>query len=259
MNFDFGIKDIIDITLVAILFYQLYKLFKGTGVNTIFYGILILVIVWFFVVYVFQLELLGAILNKVMSVGIIALIIIFQVEIRRFFSMIGSHQRWRFFKRLFARFNMHETSEESDSVAVAQLVMACRHMAKSRTGALIVVAGKTHLESQIQVGEPIDADINTRLIENIFFKNSPLHDGAMIIENRKITYVASILPLSQSHFIPKHVGLRHRAAVGITEQTDALAIIVSEEKGSISLSQHGDLKLNVSPDELQNILSEGYL
>ncbi|MBB3188001.1 diadenylate cyclase CdaA [Microbacter margulisiae] len=258
MNLEFGIKDIIDITLVAILFYQLYKLFKGTGVNNIFIGILVLVVVWFLVVYVFQLELLGAILNKVMSVGIIALIIIFQVEIRRFFSMLGSHQRWKFLKRIITKFGT-KTEDSSDSMAVAQVVMACRHLAKSHTGALIVVAGKTHLEHQIQVGEPIDATINTRLIENIFFKNSPLHDGAMIIENKKITFVASILPLSQNHAIPKHLGLRHRAAAGITEQTDAAAIVVSEERGSISLAMHGELQINISPDELQKILSQGYI
>ncbi len=258
MNFEFGIKDIIDITLVAILFYQLYKLFKGTGVNNIFIGILVLVVVWFFVVYVFQLELLGAILNKVMSVGIIALIIIFQLEIRRFFSMLGSRHQWDFLKRFAPKFGT-KTEESSDSMAVAQVVMACRHLARSRTGALIVVAGKTRLENHIQIGETIDASINNRLIENIFFKNSPLHDGAMIIENKKITSVASILPLSQSHFIPKHLGLRHRAAMGISEQTDAAAIVVSEERGSISLAVHGELTINISPDDLQKILSQGYI
>ncbi len=258
MNFEFGIKDIIDITLVAILFYQLYKLFKGTGVNNIFIGILVLVVVWFFVVYVFQLELLGAILNKVMSVGIIALIIIFQLEIRRFFSMLGSRHQWDFLQRFAPKFGA-KTDESSDSMAVAQVVMACRHLARSRTGALIVVAGKTRLENQIQIGETIDASINNRLIENIFFKNSPLHDGAMIIENKKITSVASILPLSQSHFIPKHLGLRHRAAMGISEQTDAAAIVVSEERGSISLAVHGELTINISPDDLQKILSQGYI
>jgi len=258
MNFEFGIKDIIDITLVAILFYQLYKLFKGTGVNNIFIGILVLVVVWFFVVYVFQLELLGAILNKVMSVGIIALIIIFQLEIRRFFSMLGSRHQWDFVKRFAPKFGT-KVEENSDSMAVAQVVMACRHLARSRTGALIVVAGKTRLENHIQIGETIDASINNRLIENIFFKNSPLHDGAMIIENKKITSVASILPLSQSHSIPKHLGLRHRAAMGISEQTDAAAIVVSEERGSISLAMHGELTINISPDDLQKILSQGYI
>jgi len=258
MNFEFGIKDIIDITLVAILFYQLYKLFKGTGVNNIFIGILVLVVVWFFVVYVFQLELLGAILNKLMSVGIIALIIIFQLEIRRFFSMLGSHHKWGFLQRLAPKFGT-KTEENSDSMAVAQVVMACRHLALSHTGALIIVAGKNRFENQIQIGEMINASINNRLIENIFFKNSPLHDGAMIIENKKITSVASILPLSQSHFIPKHLGLRHRAAMGISEQTDAAAIVVSEERGTISLAVHGELTINISPDDLQKILSQGYI
>lgn len=256
MGFEFGIKDIIDIFLVAILFYQLYKLFRGTGVNNIFFGILSLVVVWFFVVYVFQLELLGSILNQLMNVGIVALIVIFQTEIRRFFFMIGSRNKGRFMRR-FARFFGNKQEEESDKMSVTQLVIACSHMAKNKTGALIVLAHKSDLNDSVHTGERIDANINASLIENIFFKNSPLHDGAMVIANKKIVSVAAILPISENQHIPKHLGLRHRAALGVTERSDASAVVVSEERGTISYVSDGKITLNISPEKLQEILSEG--
>jgi diadenylate cyclase len=256
MGFEFGIKDIIDIFLVAILFYQLYKLFRGTGVNNIFFGILSLVVVWFFVVYIFQLELLGSILNQLMNVGIVALIVIFQNEIRRFFFMIGSRNKSRFMKRIAHLFGSKK-KVESDTMSVTQLVIACSHMAKSKTGALIVLVHKSELDESAYRGERIDANVNASLIENIFFKNSPLHDGAMIIADKKIVSVASILPISENQHIPKHLGLRHRAALGVTERTDATAIVVSEEKGTISYAFGGQIMLNISPEKLQEILSEG--
>jgi uncharacterized protein (TIGR00159 family) len=255
MGFEFGIKDIIDILLVALLFYELYKLFKGTGVNNIFIGILSLVVVWFFVVYIFQFELLGAILNQVMSVGIVALIVIFQSEIRRFFFMLGSRNKWQFIHRLAKIFGTKK-QDESDNMTVTQLVIACSHMARNKTGALIVITHKSDLEEYMQVGEKIDANVNSSLIENIFFKNSPLHDGAMVIVNKKIATVASILPISENQHIPKHLGLRHRAALGITERSDASAIVVSEEKGTISYTRAGKIMINISPEELQKTLSE---
>lgn len=254
MGFEFGIKDIIDIFLVAILFYQLYKLFKGTGVNNIFFGILSLIAVWFFVVYVFQLELLGSILNQLMSVGIVALIVIFQTEIRRFFFMIGSRNKSRFLKKI-ARF-FGGKKEDADKMSITQLVMACSHMSKSKTGALIVLTKTTELDNFAHIGERIDANINSTLIENIFFKNSPLHDGAMVISNKKIISVACVLPISENQHIPKHLGLRHRAALGVTERTDASAIVVSEEKGTISYAVNGKITLNITPEKLQEILSE---
>ena len=256
MGLEFGIKDIIDIVLVAILFYQLYKLFRGTGVNNIFIGILSLIVVWFFVVYIFQLELLGSILNQLMNVGIVALVVIFQNEIRRFFSMVGSRNKLRFFHKLSQIFG-NKKEEETDNMSVTQLVIACSHMAKSKTGALIVLAHKSELEEFVHIGERIDANINASLIENIFFKNSPLHDGAMVIASKKIVSVASILPISENQHIPKHLGLRHRAALGVTERSDASAIVVSEEKGTISYASEGKITINISPEELQKILSAG--
>ncbi|GAT61461.1 diadenylate cyclase CdaA [Paludibacter jiangxiensis] len=256
MGLEFGIKDIIDILLVAILFHQLYKLFRGTGVNNIFIGILSLIVVWFFVVYIFQLELLGSILNQLMNVGIVALIVIFQNEIRRFFFMVGSRNKWRFINKVAQIFG-NKKEEETDNMSVTQLVIACSHMAKSKTGALIVLVHKSELEEFLHIGERIDANINASLIENIFFKNSPLHDGAMVISNKKIVSVASILPISENQHIPKHLGLRHRAALGITERSDASAIVVSEEKGTISYAVDGKISINISPEELQKTLSAG--
>jgi len=256
MGLEFGLKDIVDIVLVALLFYQLYKLFRGTGVNNIFIGILSLIIVWFFVVYIFQLELLGSILNQLMNVGIVALVVIFQNEIRRFFFMVGSRNKWKFINRVSQIFGSKK-EEEADNMSFTQLVIACSHMAKSKTGALIVLVHNSELDEFVHIGERIDANINASLIENIFFKNSPLHDGAMVIANKKIVSVASILPISENQHIPKHLGLRHRAALGITERSDATAIVVSEEKGTISYAVDGKIRLNISPEELQKTLSTG--
>jgi len=255
MSIEFGLKDIIDIVLVTILFFQIYLLFRGTRVNNIIIGIISLVIIWFFVVYIFQFELLGAILNKVMSVGVIALIIIFQPEIRRFFFQLGSRNRWKLGRRLIALFRPKE-SAHIDEEAISQIVIACRHLAKSKTGALMVFVRHDNLTDIIQVGERIDANINAPLIENIFFKNSPLHDGAIIIDHQRINSAGTILPISQNREIPKELGLRHRAAIGITERSDAVTVVVSEERGAISCVQEGEIRINISPEELQKVLME---
>jgi uncharacterized protein (TIGR00159 family) len=250
MIFSLGIKDIIDILLVAFLLYQTYRMLKGTNAINIFLGILSFVIVWFVVAYVLKMELLGAIMDKIISVGTIALIILFQNEIRKFFLLIGRRRNWTFFD-IFSR---SRGKNEIEDYSIMQIVIACRNMSRKKCGALIVIEKNTDLSDFIQSGEQIRANINSRLIENLFFKNSPLHDGAMIVSEKKIMSVGCILPVSQNQTISKRLGLRHRAALGITERTDATAVIVSEETGRIAIAQNGDLIVNVSEEQLERLL-----
>ncbi len=255
MGFSIGLKDIIDILLVAFLLYQAYKLLKKSGALNVFIGIMTFVILWFLISYVFKMELLGSILNRLVSVGAFGLIVIFQDEIRRFFSRLGSHRRWGFvnlFKRLFGLDKSEQNNQDAD---FTQIVLACKGLSKSGMGALIVMKRESDLNLYVRSGEIIDANINSRLIENIFFKNSPLHDGAMIIYGHEIKAAGCILPVSKNQSIPKRLGLRHRAALGITENTDAIAIVVSEETGKISWAVNGEISVNVKPEQLEQFLS----
>lgn len=251
MDLSFDIKDIIDVLLVAFLMYQTYRLLRGTNAVNVFLGIMTFVVCWFIVSFVLKMELLGAILDKVMSVGAIALIILFQNEIKRFFSMIGRKRSWSFFNWFSKSSGLKNEIEE---YAIMQIVIACRNMSRNKCGALIVIEKNTDLRDFLQLGEQVKATINSRLIENLFFKNSPLHDGAMIISNKMIMAVGCILPVSQDQTISKRLGLRHRAALGITEKTDATAIIVSEETGRIAIAQNGELTVNVSEEQLERLL-----
>ncbi|MBP1677357.1 MAG: hypothetical protein H6Q20_1916 [Bacteroidetes bacterium] len=256
MGFPIGIKDIIDIFLVAILLYQMFKLLKRTGAVNVFFGIMAFLICWILVSYVFKMELLGSIFDRVISVGAFALIVLFQDEIRRFFSRIGSKKNWKLFNFLKKIFGNTSVEAEITDHRIVQLVLACRNMAKSNTGSLIVLTRENDLEFYAQTGEQINATVSSRLIENIFFKNSPLHDGAMIITKRSIKAAACILPISKNQSIPKRLGLRHRAALGVTEHSDAIAIVVSEESGHISWAINGQLTLNVKPEQLEHFLSQ---
>jgi len=251
----FQIKDIIDIVLVAILMYIGYFWTRETGAKNIFVGLIILVVIWFFVTKIFKLALLGAIFNGISSVGAFALIVIFQVEIRRFFSKIGSRSNWRHFINLLEKLHLTKPNNEP-LLPIKNIADACRNMSKNKIGALIVIAKTSDLQEHIDTGEIINAEINTRLIENIFFKNAPLHDGAVIIANNKIVSAGSILPISRNPDIPKGLGLRHRAALGISERTDAVVIIISEETGNISLASNGAYTLKISPENLESLIME---
>jgi uncharacterized protein (TIGR00159 family) len=253
MNFTFEIKDIIDIILVAVLMYQVHIWTKGTGVKNIFIGLIIFVLLWFLVTKIFKMELLGTILDAIFNVGAIALIVIFQNEIRRFFFRIGSRENWKHFMRFLEKLHLKKHQHES-SLPVENITEACINMAKEKTGALIIIGKTADLQEFIDTGEYINAQINTRLIENIFFKNSPLHDGALIIYNNKIVAAGSILPISRNPDIPKHLGLRHRAALGMSERTDAIAIVVSEETGTISMANEGKFILNLHPEKLKQVI-----
>lgn len=252
MFIEFDIKDIIDILLVAFLLYQSYRLMKDSGSINIFAGILIFIICWLLVSQVLEMRLLGSIFDKLVSVGVIVLIILFQDEIRKFLVTLGSHKRWGSFFRFFTG-NKQEKSERPDIMPV---VMACMSMSKSKVGALIVIEKNMPLNDIIRTGETLNATISQRLIENIFFKNSPLHDGAMIISHKRIEAAGCILPVSHDLNIPKELGLRHRSALGISQETDALAIIVSEETGGISVAHRGQFHLRLTAEELERILTD---
>lgn len=249
---NFGIKDIIDVVLVAIGVYQLYYLVRKSGSTAIFKGIVSFLIIWILVSKIFEMRLLGAIMDTLMSLGVLVIIILFQDEIRRFFISLGSNKT---LKSIASFFGLNKQNKISDT-NITPIVLACMNMAKAKTGALIVLEGGINLRFVEETGEIINADINSRLIENIFFKNSPLHDGAMIISNEKIKAAGCILPVSQDQNIPKHFGLRHRAGLGITEETDAKVIVVSEERGRISLIMNSKIEANITPEKLQELLTD---
>ena len=248
----FGIKDIIDIVLVALLLYYIYRLMKESSSANIFAGILVLIVVWIFVSHIFEMRLLGGLLDRVVNMGAIALIILFQEEIRHFFSSIGTRRSTHFLRRLFNR-NKVVTGHRED---IMPIVMACMSMGKQRVGALIVIERSVGLSEIINSGDIINANINQRLIENIFFKNSPLHDGAVIISEGRILAAGCILPVSHDRNLPRYLGLRHRSALGISQETDAISVVVSEETGNISCAYKGEIFLKLSSTELDHKLTE---
>lgn len=245
----FGIKDIIDILIVAVLLYNIYRMMKDSGMINVFTGVLAFIGVWIVVTQLLDMRLMGAIMDKFMSIGLLVLVILFQDQIRRFLVELGSHRRWQFFLQMFRK-----KTQEDESPYVMQIVHACMSMSKVKTGALIVIANDMPLTAYENTGDIINADINSRLIENIFFKNSPLHDGAMIIVNNRIRAAGCILPVSHNNDIPRSLGLRHRSALGITQETDATAIIVSEETGNISVARNGKLHLKLTGKDLEQLL-----
>ena len=249
----FGIKDIIDIFVVALLLFYIYRLMKESGTINIFYGIMAFIVVWALASEIFQFRLIGTILDKFMSIGLLILVILFVDQIKRFLVEVGSHRRWQFLSKIF---HHQKAAIEADSRRwVMPIVYACMSMAKSKTGALIVIEQSIPLDNYEKTGDRIDAEINTRLIENIFFKNSPLHDGAMIIAKDRIAAAGCILPVSHDSDVPRSLGLRHRSALGIAQATDAVAIVVSEETGTISLAHRGRLSTRLTSTELEHHLS----
>lgn len=253
---DFGIKDIIDILLVATMLYYIYRMMKKSGTLNIFLGVLLFIVVWIIASGIFEMRLTGTILDKFMNIGLIIIVIIFQEQIKRFLVDLGSQDKWKLIRRIF---NRQEEVDENKITNVMAIVYACMSMSKSKTGVLIALKRKMSLADYEKTGDIIDAAINVRLIENIFFKNSPLHDGAMIIANGRISSVGCILPVSHDMNIPKNLGLRHRAALGMSQATDAVCIIVSEETGNISVAIDGELKVKVTAIELEHLLSQEYV
>lgn len=244
-----GLIDLLDVVLVALLIYQVYQLIKGTAAISIFFGILSIYVLYL-IVDALQMRMLSQILGQFIGVGMIALIIVFQQEIRRFLLFIGTtglQSRFRLIRRFlpksFQKFG-------KPIVDWDELQNGIRDLSTSHTGALIVILKNSELKFYIKSGVQMEAKLSVPLLSNLFFKNSPLHDGAVIIKNNKIIAARCILPLTEKTDFPAQVGLRHRAAVGVTEHSDAIAIVVSEQTGKISLSYHGNLYLNLELSEL---------
>ncbi|MDC7999393.1 diadenylate cyclase [Gilvibacter sediminis] len=233
---DIRVIDIVDIVLVAALLFYLYRLVKGTVAINIFIGIVILYTVWKFT-ELLEMELFSKILGGFLGAGVFALIVVFQQEIRKFLLMVGS-TNFKARKKFFKQFKLNN-SGDAVSTNVQDILAACKKMGAQYAGALIVMERNTNLDFVKNTGDRMNAEVNQPIIESIFFKNSPLHDGAMVIEGNTITATRVILPVSNDRNIPLRFGLRHRAAIGITEKTDALCLVVSEENGQISYIKDG--------------------
>ncbi len=247
------IIDIVDVVLVAVLMYYLYKLIKGTVAINIFVGIVIIYGIWRLTLLLDML-LLSKILGGFLGVGMVALVVVFQQEIRKFLLMVGT-TNFSARKKVLQRFNLFSEKQES-ATNIKAIVSACSKMSKTNTGALIVIKRNNNLEFVKTSGDRMQMELNQPIIESVFYKNSPLHDGAMIIEENNITATRVILPVSNDTSIPQRFGLRHRAALGITEKTDAVCLVVSEENGQISYLKEGDFVLFEGIEELQRQLEK---
>ena len=249
---DIRIIDIIDIVLVAFLLYYIYKLIKGTVAINIFIGIVIIYAIWK-VTELLEMEMLSKILGGFLGVGMVALVVVFQQEIRRFLLMLGS-TNFSARKKLLKQFR--STSDSKLISTIDAVTQACKKMSKSKTGALIVFKRNNSLDFVKSTGDKMFIEINQPIIESVFYKNSPLHDGATLIEDNVITATRIVLPVTNENEIPERFGLRHRAAVSITEKTDAVCITVSEESGLISYIMDGNFVLFDDIEELNELLEK---
>lgn len=247
--------DILDILLVAFLMYQLYMLVRGTVAINIIIAVLVIYIFWWFV-RMLKMELLSSILGQVIGVGVIALIIVFQQEIRRFLIIMGSRyisrNRMRFEKLLKMDF------DPRPGIKTRSILKAVINLTKTKTGALIVVRKKSTLDIYAQSGDMMNANTTSRLIISIFNKSSPLHDGAIIIDKDKIAAARVVLPVTDNPDLPPEFGLRHRAAIGISELTDAFVVIVSEETGNVSIAKNGEITPDISTKDLLELLEKDF-
>lgn len=247
--------DVLDILLVTLLLYQFYMLIRGTVAINIFIAIFSIYLFWL-IVKALNMQLLASILGQFIGVGVIALIIVFQQEIRRFLLMIGT----RYMSKKFSLENLITLG--GDPLAFVQtksIARACVNMSKSKTGALIVIARNSALELYAEMGEIINANTTSTLIETIFFKSNPMHDGALLIIGDKIFAAKCMLPMSQNMQVPANLGMRHRAGLGMTEHNDSLVIIVSEETGQVSIAEYGRLAVNVTLKDLLKKLDREFV
>ena len=252
----FTIVDAIDIFLVAIMLYQLYKMVKGTAAVNVFIGLVLIYIIWI-IVRAFELKLLGSILGKFINVGVIAVMVVFQQEIRKFLLYIGSNEyiKNRNWKSIFS-FSTHSVISSGIILDSDLLIKACFNMSETKTGALIIISRKSDLKFYVNTGEIVDSVLTDKMLENIFYKNSPMHDGAVIIKDNRIIAARCVLPVTEKENFPSHFGMRHRAAVGLTETTDALAITVSEQTGNVSLTVNGEINSNLNRDKLRYLIEK---
>ena len=243
--------DILDILLLALLLFETYRLIRGTVAMDIFVGIFLVYVFWL-LVRALHMEMMASILGQIIGVGVIALIVVFQQEIRRFLLLLGG----KYAKTHLFRFSALTTPGEKllPPETIREIIQAVKNLASTRTGALIAIAREGGLETVIGTGDIIHADVNARLIESIFFKNNPLHDGAVIIQHNKIEAARCVLPVTENIFLPARYGMRHRAGLGLSEKTDAVVIIVSEETGEISLAYDAEIHFSLTPEKLREEL-----
>ncbi len=241
--------DISEVLLLTFFFYQLYKLMKGTVALKIFIGS-VSIYMSFLLFKALEMRLLTAIFGRIIGVGVIALIVLFQPEIRRFLLMIG---RSTYLDRSIS---LRFLTSKNPYYDITSVVDAVKTLAATSTGALIVFTRTSDLRYYIETGEALDANLSRKLLLSIFNKYSPLHDGAVIISDAKIRAARCILPVSESDDVPTHLGLRHRSALGITENSDCLVIVTSEESGNISIADQGRLSYDVPPNELHSRLTK---
>lgn len=245
--------DALDILIVAFLLYQLYNLVRGTAAINIFLGILSLYLLWL-LVRALNMQLLGSILGQFIGVGVLALIVVFQQEVRRFLLLIGTTRITSGRSSPFKFLNLKRTLNADDVLDISAVVSACLNMAQESTGAIIVISRESNLQFYRNTGEQVDAEVSAKILESIFYKNSPLHDGAVIISGNRIKAARCVLPVTDDDEFPAHLGMRHRAAVGLSETTDAIAIVVSEQSGAISVAHEGELEYEMSPKALRDFL-----
>lgn len=252
-NFSIRFLDVIDIFLVAIILYYVYSLIRGTIAVNILIGLGIVYAV-FVVVRQFNMHLLTQIFGGFISVGSIALVVVFQQEIRRFLIHIGRNIPINRKSSFWSFFVSKKVVERDNKAIVKAVADACRNMASTKTGALIVFAKYADDDYYQSSGEFLDAKLSKRLLESIFNKHSPLHDGAVVIVDSRIVMASCVLPVSENEDLPLHFGLRHRAAIGVTEVSDVITVVVSEETGEISYAKDGAVKINISYEELEEFL-----
>ena len=252
--FQFSFTDVIDIVLVAILLFYLYRLVKGTVAINILIGIIIIYIIWK-ITDLLKMDVLSNILGNFISVGFFALIVVFQQEIRKFLLLIGS-PNFAARRNLIKYFNFLNQNSNNKKIDVKLFLDDCYSMSKKKTGAIIVIEKENNLDFLISSGNNVNIKLSNQILETIFFKNNPLHDGAVLIRSNYIIATRVVLPVSDSTSIPSRFGLRHRAAIGITEKTDAIAIVISEQRGEISYVKDGIIANYKSQDELYNVLLE---
>lgn len=252
---DLRFFDIVDIVLVATLLYYVYRLVKGSSATRIIVGI-VFIYVFFKVTQLLKMEMISSIFGRFIEAGIIALVVVFQQEIRKFLLMVGSAnlgrrsgfwRQWRFIR---------DQTEGEIATDIKAILEACKSMGKTRTGALIVIKRKTQLDFVKNSGDQMDIAVNKPIIRSIFYKNSTLHDGAILIEDNRITATRVILPVSNDRRIPQRYGLRHRAALGMTEKTDAVALVTSEETGVTSYIRNGEFTEYDSFEELAEVIKQ---
>jgi len=253
----FSVFDVLDVLLVAFIIYQLYNLIRGTIAANIFIG-LITIYLLYMVVKALEMRLLTVILGKFVDVGIIAIIIVFQQEVRRFLLLVGKNASLQRNKAWWKYFFGKAEAEKNNYARIKPIIDACKSMKQTRTGALIVFAKYYDEQFYQNSCEVLDAKISKRVLESIFQKNSPLHDGAVVISENKIKSASCILPVTENADLPAQFGLRHRAGIGVTEANDATAIIVSEETGEISYAKQGRIKMDISFAELEKLLNKDF-